>query len=518
MRKNSETFAAVDIGTNSFHLIIVKVKNNGHFEIIDTDKEVIRLGEGSASDIKQIHPESILRAIACLRRFKGIADSHNAELRAVATSAVRESLNKREFQEIILEKTGINIEVISGVEEARLIYLGILKAVPVYDKKVLCIDIGGGSTEFTVGEQGKILHSISLKLGAVRLTQKFFPDFIVTPERVKEAEKWVEGVLYTAFRKINKLRFTELIGSSGTIMSAGFMTFALRNPKRTKPAVLNNYKFTAQELNEVKKEVLSGETIDDRMKIPGLDSNRADIIPAGIIILSKIIEYCNNSDLTVSGYALREGIVIDTLNEYRGTDEDKPNLYEIRLESVKQLMNSCNYDKRHCQHVTNLALQLFDQLKSVHKLNFRAREFLESASLLHDIGYHIAHNQHHRHTQYIIKHAELLGFNESEILIISNVARYHRKSHPKEKHKDYQILNDENKIIVQKLSALLRIADALDRTHKKLVKMIDVIIDPDNIKLELFGEQGPPEIEIWSFERRKQLFEEIFGKDIYICS
>lgn len=518
MQKNFETFAAVDIGTNSFHLIVVRLKNNGHFEIIDTEKEVIRLGEGSSSDIKHIRPESIIRAIACLKRFKGIADSHNARLRAVATSAVRESLNKREFQQIILEKTGVDIEVISGVEEARLIYLGILKAVPVFEKRALCIDIGGGSTEFTVGEEGKIIHSVSLKLGAVRLTQKFFPDFIVTPQRVKEAEKWVEGMLYSAFRKIDALRFDELIGSSGTIMSAGFMTLAGRGQKKPKTPVLNNYKFTAEELNQVKEKVLAGETIDDRLKIAGLDPNRADIIPAGIIILSKIVEYCNSKDVTISGYALREGIVIDTLNEYKGTDEDKPNLHEIRLESVKQLMDSCNYDKRHCQHVTNLSLQLFDQLKSIHKLNFRAREFLEAASLLHDIGYHIAHNQHHRHTQYIIKNAELLGFNEREILIISNVARYHRKSHPKEKHKDFNTLSEENKTIVKKLSALLRIADSLDRTHKKLVKMIDVVIDTQRIELELFGEQGVPEIEIWSFERRKQLFEEVFNRKIYIRS
>jgi len=518
MQKNFETFAAVDIGTNSFHLIVVKLKNNGHFEIIDTEKEVIRLGQGSSSDIKQILPESIIRAIACLKRFKGIADSHNAKLRAVATSAVREALNKREFQQIILEKTGVDIEIISGVEEARLIYLGILKAVPVFEKKALCIDIGGGSTEFTVGHQGKILHSISLKLGAVRLTQKFFPDFVITPERVKEAEKWVEGILYPAFRKINALKFDELIGSSGTIMSAAFMTLAGRGQKKTKIPVLNNYRFTAEELKQVKEKILSGTTIESRMNIPGLDTNRVDIIPAGIIILSKIVEYCNNKDVTVSGYALREGIVIDRLNEYRGTDDDKPNLHEIRLESVKQLMDSCNYDKRHCRHVTNLALQLFDQMKNIHKLNFRAREFLEAASLLHDIGYHIAHNQHHRHTQYIIKNAELLGFNEREILLISNVARYHRKSHPKEKHKDFNTLNQENKLIVQKLSSLLRIADSLDRTHKKLVKMIDVITDGKRVELELFGEQGVPEIEVWSFERRKQLFEEVFGLNIYIKS
>ena len=229
MESLSKNLAAIDIGTNSFHLIVIGVKEEGNFEIIDREKEVIRLGEGSSGDIKVIKPEAVKRALDALNRFKGIADSHNASIRAVATSAVRESRNQDDFIKQVCEKTGINIEIISGVEEARLIYLGILKAVPVFDKKILAVDIGGGSTEFLVGKKGESVFSVSMKIGAVRLTQKFFPDFRVSKTRVQECRDWVEGELFQTANNIKKTNFQLCVGSSGTIMSAGLMISASKN-------------------------------------------------------------------------------------------------------------------------------------------------------------------------------------------------------------------------------------------------------------------------------------------------
>ncbi len=185
----SDNLAAIDVGTNSFHLIVVKVKEDGNFEIIDREKEVIRLGEGSSGDIKVIKDEAVERAISTLKKFKGIADSHNAPVRAVATSAVREAQNKNEFIEKVLKQTGVEIEVVSGQEEARLIYLGALAAVPIYNKKALVIDIGGGSTEFIIGRRGDSKFSISLKIGAVRLTQKFFPKNEITKVGIRKLQK-----------------------------------------------------------------------------------------------------------------------------------------------------------------------------------------------------------------------------------------------------------------------------------------------------------------------------------------
>lgn len=413
MKNIPENFAAIDIGTNSLHLIVVKIKNSGSFEIIDREKEVIRLGEGSGGDIKQILPDAMNRAVSTLKKFKGIADSYNAKIRAVSTSAVREAHNKNDFIELVYKETGIEVEVISGLEEARIIYLGVMKAVPIYSKKALIVDIGGGSTEFLLGYKENVDYSVSMKLGAVRMTQKFFPDFKLTEQKIKECRKWVEGELYTLSKTIKEKGFEICVGSSGTIMSVGLMIHSFRK-SNSLPTVLNNFEFTKDELDDVAKLILSKKTVDKRKKLPAIDEKRADIIPAGIIILQTIFDLFELKKLTISGYALREGIVVDTLQKL-SSDVEKPNLVQIRKESVHQLAEKCIFNKEHCIHISKLALKLYDDLQELHKLEPENRELLEAASILHDVGYHIAHTNHHHHSYYIIKNSELLGFNENEI-------------------------------------------------------------------------------------------------------
>ncbi len=509
-----KNFAAIDVGTNSFHLIVVRIKDDGNFEIIDREKEVIRLGEGSAGDIKEIKEDAIRRAVSTLKKFKGIADSHSAQIRAVATSAVREALNKNIFLERVLKQTGIEIEIVSGQEEARLIYLGVLKAVPIYNKKSLVIDIGGGSTEFILGKKGIPEFSVSVKLGAVRLSQKFFPDYELTKQRIKACEDWVEGEIFTISKKMKSMGFDICVGASGTIMAAGFMISAHRKNTELSSAYLNNFEFTAEELFEISKEVLKAKTVEKRKKIKALDEKRADIFPAGLIILSKIFELFELDKMTISGYALREGIVIDTIHKEK---EGFTTLSDIRKESVKHLMNTCNYDKEHCKHTSVLSLKLFEQLKPLLKLDENSKEYLEAAALLHDIGCHISHNNHHRHSYYIIKNSELLGFNENEIDMIANIARYHRKSHPKETHREFSTLPEKSRLTILKLSSILRIADAFDRTHSKIITDIHANITNNKVELSLKCKDGKiPDIELWNLERRKGLFEEIFGKKITI--
>jgi exopolyphosphatase/guanosine-5'-triphosphate,3'-diphosphate pyrophosphatase len=525
MTSYNKNIAAIDIGTNSFHLIVVRTKDNGNFEIIDREKEVIRLGEGSTGDIKLINQSALERGITALSRFKGIADSHNAEIRAVATSAVREAHNKNEFIERVINETGIQIEIISGTEEARLINLGVLKAVSVFNKKSFIVDIGGGSTEFIVSQKGNILFSQSLKIGAVRLSHKFFPDNIVTNAQVNACRKWVEGEIFHVVEKIAQYKFQTAVGSSGTIMSTGLMIYAMRNGSVSPLSILNNFEFSKKELLKIESEILERKTIEKRKKIPGLDDKRADIIPAGIIILSTIFKMLDIDKMIISGYALREGIIIDTLQKL--SSNQKPILHDIRNESIKHLAESSKYDKEHCKHVAKLALQVFDQLKKIHNLDDECREYLEAAALLHDIGYHISHTNHHHHTYYIIRNSELLGFNENEIAIIAHTARYHRKSHPKSSHNDFDLLPIKSKEIVRKLSAILRVADSFDRTHKKIIENVELVrhqsggsrIENKNIKMKLkVKKNGNPEIELWSLERRKILFEEVFGKKLVVST
>ena len=516
MKNINQNIAAIDVGTNSFHLIVVKTKETGDFEIIDREREVIRLGEGSSGNIKYIKPEVFGRAIETLKRFKGIADSHNAVVRAVATSAVREAYNKNDFIQTVLKETGIEIEVISGYEEARLIYFGMMKAVPIYNKKALVIDIGGGSTEFLIGHKGNPFFSISMKIGAVRLSEKFFPDYVVSDSRIKECKKWVEVELVQAVSVIKKMGFSICVGSSGTIMSTGLIIQAMRKGDSKPGTILNNFEFTRKEFEKVKEEILSRKTVAKRKKIPGLDEKRADIAPAGIIILSTIFDLLKLDNLTISGYALREGIILDSLQKLHA-DSSMPNLSDIRNESVRNLAESCRYDHLHCKHIAKLSVDLFDQLKDLHKLDDECKEYLFAAAMLHDVGYHISHTNHHQHSFYIIKNSELLGFNENEISIIANTARYHRKSHPKSRHEDFNLLSPATQEVVKKLSAILRVVDAFDRTHKQLVKSIKAKINKNSVDLILKCQNGIiPEIEIWNLERRKGLFEEVFNKKLYV--
>jgi exopolyphosphatase/guanosine-5'-triphosphate,3'-diphosphate pyrophosphatase len=262
----NEKLAALDIGTNSFHLIVVSVTPTGNFEIIDREREVIRLSEGNIGDIKVIQPQSIERAVKAIERFKLISESHNATMRATATSAVRESLNKLEFLETVQERPGVEIEIISGLEEARLIFLGILKAVPVFNNKSLSIDIGGGSTEFIIGEKGNIEYSNSLKLGAVRLTQRFFPDYILTDGKIAEAKKWVAGVIAPIINVANGKSIEQFVGSSGTILNVGMMLEAMRGGGNNGNQALNNFEFTADELFAIEKEILNRKTPAERKK------------------------------------------------------------------------------------------------------------------------------------------------------------------------------------------------------------------------------------------------------------
>ncbi len=345
--------AALDIGTNSFHLIVASILPNGNFEIIDREKEVIRLSEGNVGDIKIIEPQSIERAIKTIERFKTIAESHNAKLRATATSAVRESLNKNEFLQKVFNQTGVQIEVISGLEEARLIYLGILKAVPIYNEQSLCIDIGGGSTEFILGKQGDIKYSNSLKLGAVRLTQRFFPDYILTDENISKAKKWVEGVLTPIVNGIAEKNIENFVGSSGTIMNVGMVIHAKSEDGNRANQILNNFEFTSEELFEVEERILHCKTPEERKAIVGLEEKRIDIIPAGVIIISTIFRVLKINKMIISDYALREGVILDSMDKLGICDGGK-NLHNIRFGSIKQLAESSQYDSEHCYNVANL--------------------------------------------------------------------------------------------------------------------------------------------------------------------
>ncbi|MCB1179572.1 MAG: Ppx/GppA family phosphatase, partial [Leptospiraceae bacterium] len=497
--------AAIDLGTNSFHLIIVKVKPDGSFESLGKEKESVRLGSGTSQD-EVITPDAIDRGIQCLKRFKGLAEVQNAEIRAVATSALREAKNRDVFIKRAEKELGIHVEVISGFEEARLIYFGILQGLPVYDKRILMVDIGGGSTELLVGKKGEIEFANSLKLGAIRMTTKFFHGDPDRPEEKKQCKLYVQGMISPYKREIERLEPEVIIGSSGTIQSIASMIIAER--KETPPRILNNVTFSAEELYKIRSVIDSADTLKKRTKIPGLDTKRADIIAGGSIILEEIFKKFNFKNMVVSDYALREGIIYDTIKKWISFEEsDVHALLNIRLKAINSLFNSFPYEKEHVQKVTSLALTIFDNLIGVHKLEGNEREYLEAASLLHEIGMGISHSSHHKHSYYIIRNSELMvGFNFEEIEIIALVARYHRKSNPKSKHSDYNALSNENQELVKKLAGILRIADGLDRSHQSIVDSLVCEKQDDTIIFKIKAKDGiDPHIDIWSAQQKKDL-------------
>jgi exopolyphosphatase/guanosine-5'-triphosphate,3'-diphosphate pyrophosphatase len=511
-RNVKSNLAAIDVGTNSFHLIVVEYSPvTGQFRTLVREKELVRLGSGS-TDMKYLSEAAMTRGIQALRLFRKIAGSFDAPIRAIATSAVREALNQEEFIRRAKTEAGIKLEVASGVEEARLIYLGVVQALPVFMKKVLCIDIGGGSTEYVIGHRKKILTSNSIKLGAVRLTERFFPEGRVTEKRIKECRKFVRGMLTPIVRTVDRFEYQQAVGSSGTITNIAKIILAARGERNEQS--VNNVRFTHKELFAAVDRILSVEYSDERVKIEGLDQARADIIPAGAIILEQTFQEFGIKEMTVSEYALREGIVLDTV----GKSTQPPafhHLSDIRYNSVLHLSQQFHNEIDHGRRVADLALKIFDQTQSLHHLTSAEREYLEAAGLLHEIGLAISHALHHRHSYYIIKNGELLGFTENEKEVIANVARYHRKSLPKIKHEGFRALSPEDQELVVKLSAILRIADGLDRTHSG--KISDVTVRRTATKARFLitaKKKSDLEMELWGAERKKDLFEECFRRTV----
>ena len=510
----NELIAAIDIGTNSFHLVIAKIDSKGRFTVITRAKEVVRLGS-SSNDMKYLSPEAMDRGVEALNRFKMICDSYKAKITAVATSATREALNKDDFISRVKSETGIDVNIVSGFEEARLIYLGVLQSLNIFDKRILLVDIGGGSTEFLIGEKGNVIYANSTKIGAVRLSNKFSLDKKISGNDLKNAEQFVKGVLSPVIRHLSSMEFELAVGSSGTIMNIGTIINAENLPDEESDFNMNGFVIRKKQLVAATETIFEAETLAQRLLIPGLDPKRADIITAGAVILKQIFDGLGLEKMTVSNYALREGIISNQIQQSI-SHYDFGNQTDVRYGSVLHLGENTNFDRQHSFHVLGLAVRIFDFLKNRYSLTPDDKIYLEAACILHDVGHHISHNAHHKHSYYIIRNSELLGFNDREIEIIANVARYHRKSHPKTKHEGFGKLDMQSRELVRRLSGILRLADALDRSHKSIVKSIELTQADNTLNIRLTECDSEPSLEIWGANLRKGLFEESFGLKVEI--
>jgi len=511
--QGDQLLAAIDVGTNSFHLVIVRVLPDGSFVVVNKEKIGVRLGE-SPKQIKHLSDEAIDRGVEAMTLFAHLVERAGARVRAVATSAVREAENGEEFIDRVRERTGIEVEVVSGFEEARLIYLGVMQALPVVDRRIALFDIGGGSTEILVGERGSPLYANSFKIGAIRMTQRFLPEERITQEQVDRLRLYIRGELYFAAREVRSREPEMLIASSGTAQTIASMVLTAAGD--TIPEQLNGLEIGLEQIRPILRQVIDAPSHAKRAALPGGDPRRADILAAGGIVLQTVMEELGFDRFTVSSYALREGIILDTIRKESDARAGTPShLADQRFDSVLKLGRTFNFDEEHGRHVARLALKLYDELEGVHALGKDSRELLEAAALLHDIGYYISHAAHHKHALYLIRHSGMLGFNREEIDVIANVARYHRKSHPKSSHEDYALLSKADRARIPVLAGILRIADGLDRTHRSNVRDLQVVQARDRIEIQAVAdENADTTFEIWSASRKKGLLALALGRKV----
>jgi exopolyphosphatase/guanosine-5'-triphosphate,3'-diphosphate pyrophosphatase len=504
------TLAAIDIGTNSFHLVVARPTTAVAFEIVAREKEVVRLGSGSG-DMKRLAPDAIDRGIAALARFRKIADVSHAPVRAIATSAVREAHNRDEFVRRARDEAGIEVEVVSGVEEARLIHLGVLQDVPAADARLVLIDIGGGSTEFVVGKGAEMFDARSLKLGAIRLTDRFFAEEPLTSRQVERCRTHIRAYLGPVVREVEQHGFDVTIGSSGTILNLAEMA---RQRRGESGRLVSNATFSRKELAKVVEALADAPTAKKRLKVPGLDAKRADIIVAGALLLEESFDALGIEEMTVSDHALREGLVLDTLQRQSPGSVVGRGTADIRERSVRRLSRLAPEEADHVEQSRRLALELFDATASLHGLDGDARDLLAAAALLANVGLAISHERHHLHSYYVIRHAEhLRGFTQREVELIAQVARYHRKSVPKPKHQAFSALSSSDQRLVRVLAGILRVAVALDRAHDHRVAGLAVEASPGGVRVKL-EVRGDPSLELYTAEERKGLLESALDAEV----
>jgi exopolyphosphatase/guanosine-5'-triphosphate,3'-diphosphate pyrophosphatase len=511
-----ETLAAVDVGTNSLHLVVARTTDGDRFEVVSREKEMVRLGSGS-TDMKELAPDAIDRAVAALDRFRRIADSHGAPLRAVATSAVREAENRQVLLTRAQLEAGVDIEVVSGVEEARLIHLGVLQALEVFDDRLLLCDIGGGSTELLVGERSEVLASASLKLGAVRLTNRFFAGEALHPSAVDSCRRHIQGVLASFDRAVRDHGFDLAVGSSGTIEQVLRLARGLagEDPLRT----LNGAVLTRKAVNSVVDAVIDARRAGTTGDLVDLDPKRADIIVAGALVLEGVVKRFGIKALVISEYALREGVFLDTVARQRGGS--LPHLRDVARRSVVDLMRSCDEDAGHSEHVAHLALELFDATAHRHGLGAEARALLEAGALLANVGLVISHGQHHKHSYYVIRNSDhLVGFTDGEIEVVAQIARYHRKSAPKATHAEWAALPPEDQQVVRVAAAVLRVAIGLDRSHGRLVIGLEVDDDDHELVIRLRPQSDDADISLerYAATERTSLLSEVLGVPVRVAA
>ncbi|MEH2284981.1 MAG: Ppx/GppA phosphatase family protein [Nostoc sp.] len=516
--KQHRIIAAIDLGTNSLHMVVVKIDPTlPAFSIIAREKETVRLGDRNLTT-GELKPEIIQKAIAACGRFQEVAKTINAEtIIAVATSAVREAPNGKDFLHKIETELGLSVNLISGQEEARRIYLGVLSGMEFNNQPHIIVDIGGGSTEIILGDSQQARTLTSTKVGAVRLTSELITTDPISNTEFQYLQAYARGMLERSVEEVlANLEFGEsprLVGTAGTIETLAMIH--AREKSGVIPSTLNGYQFSLKDLQELVNR-LRKLSNSERAEIPGMPEKRPEVILAGAVILQEAMTLLGSESVTVCERSLREGVIVDWMLTH-GLIEDKLRYQSsVRERNVLKLADKYHINLEYSDRVAKFAESLFDQTQgTLHHWGTDERQMLWAAAILHNCGHYISHSSHHKHSYYLIRNGELLGYTETEIEIIANLARYHRKSPPKKKHENYQsLLTKEQRQIVSQLSAILRLAVALDRRQIGAVAQVqcEYYQQLRQVNLLIFPSQSDDDcaLELWSLDYKKGVFEEEF--------
>lgn len=515
---DKKIIAAIDIGTNSIHMVIVEIDPSlPAFTIIAKEKDTVRLGDRDPKT-GNLTPEAIDRALTTLRRCKELANSFNAsQIVAVATSATREAANGERFLRQVEFDTGITVNLISGREEARRIYLGVLSGMDFNDQPHIIVDIGGGSTELILADIHEPRFLSSTKVGAVRLAQEFVTTDPISNSEFNYLRAYIRGMLERSVDEIwTNLQLNEVprtVGTSGTIETIA--TIHAKEELGTVPDPLNGYEISRKDVEKIVKK-LAAMNYEERLNVSGMSEKRAEIIVPGATILLEVMTMLKLNSIIICERALREGIIVDWMLTHGLINSRLRYQNEVKNRNVLKIARKYQVDLDYSERVANFAISIFDQLKGhLHDWGLAEKELLWSAAILHNCGIYISHSAHHKHSYYLIRNAELLGFTELELELIANIARYHRKSKPKKKHEPYNDLpHKQYQLMVRQLSAILRLAVALDRRQQGAIARVNCQYDGDSrtLHFQLVPKEAGDDcaLELWNLAYKKEVFEEEF--------
>ena len=501
-------YAAVDIGSNSLRMLAADV-SHGTTTVLAQDRQVTRLGE-SVFRTGRISDDAMNFLVSTLARM---AETYSrlgmAGVRAVATSAVRDASNQQEFLQRAGEALGTHVEIISGAEEARLIHLGVEARWPRPGERTLIIDVGGGSAELIISQNGELLDAVSKPLGAVRLTEIFLKSDPPKPQDLQDMNSFITEKLHSFYEAHAGEKFDRAIATSA---SAAAVVCAVNQISRTNRDEADRVGSSVSQIQKLNA-ALGASSLAQRKKMTGIGPRRAEIIVAGAAVFARVLEMFGHNGLYYCSAGVRDGIIADLTA--RGVGREVSRLSPEQRTTVAALAKRYCVNFEHSQHIAYLADCLFDALQSVHRLPLSAGKLLEAAGFLHDIGHFVSATGHHKHSAYLVANSDLPGFTDRERQMIAALCRFHRKSLPQPKHSYFDELNAESKRLVAYLTPLLRIADSLDRSNEGKVKNVKSILRDNGIGLEIEAE-GDVGLELWAAGEAAKIFREIYGFPISV--